>query len=64
MDVFAVTEVVLMAITVASIIFYGGRIVQKVDDFGTALNALVKRFDATVPEMDKRLTKVETLLNK
>ena len=64
MDVLAVTEVVLMAITVASIIFYGGRIVQKVDDFGTALNALVKRFDATVPEMDKRLTKVETLLNK
>ena len=64
MDVFAVTEVVLMAISVASIIFYGGRIVQKVDDFGTALNALVKRFDATVPEMDKRLTKVETLLNK
>jgi len=64
MDVFSVTEVVLMAISVASIIFYGGRIVQKVDDFGTALNALVKRFDATVPEMDKRLTKVETLLNK
>ena len=64
MDVFAVTEVVLMAISVASIIFYGGRIVQKVDDFGTAFNALVKRFDATVPEMDKRLTKVETLLNK
>ena len=64
MDVLAVTEVVLMAITVASIIFYGGRIVQKVDDFGTAFNALVKRFDATVPEMDKRLTKVETLLNK
>ena len=64
MDVLAVTEVVLMAISVASIIFYGGRIVQKVDDFGTALNALVKRFDATVPEMDKRLTKVETLLNK
>ena len=64
MDVLAVTEVVLMAISVASIIFYGGRIAQKVDDFGTALNALVKRFDATVPEMDKRLTKVETLLNK
>ena len=64
MDVLAVTEVVLMAISVASIIFYGGRIVQKVDDFGTAFNALVKRFDATVPEMDKRLTKVETLLNK
>ena len=64
MDVFAVTEVVLMAISVASIIFYGGRIVQKVDDFGTAFNALVKRFDATVPEMDKRLIKVETLLNK
>ena len=64
MDIVALAEVVLMAISVASIIFYGGRIVQKVDDFGTALNALVKRFDATVPEMDKRLIKVETLLNK
>ena len=64
MDIVAFAEVGLLAISTASIIFYGGRIVQKVDDFGTALTALIKRFEATVPELDKRLTKVETLLNK
>ena len=64
MDIVALAEVGLLTISTASIIFYGGRMVQKVDDLGAALNGLSKRFDeARIPDLDKRVCKLEVKMD-
>lgn len=54
MDIVAVAEAILAFIAIGTVIFYGGRITQKLDD-------LVSRFDkANIPEMERRISRLET----
>jgi hypothetical protein len=49
--------IVGLLFTLAGIVFYGGRITQKIDD-------LAKRFDeAGLPQLDKRITRIEAQID-